>query len=128
MHHSVLQNIVTKDIATEAIKTSLLNARSPGQQQLEVFIQERLVNTADISAHQHPVYDPIAKNKAPTFDDLYKVVQQTSDKKKNLVLKTDQKFLQRLVAAYASGRAINLDNVLNHELLPVPISLAEMAI
>ena len=72
------------------------------------------------------MYDPIAKNKARTFDDLYKVVQQSSDKKKNLVFKTDQKFLQRLVAAYASGCAVSLDNVLNHELLPVPISLTEM--
>lgn len=72
------------------------------------------------------MYDLIAKNKAPTFDDLYKVVQQSSDKKKNLVLKTDQKFLQCLVAAYASGRTVSLDNVLNHELLPVPISLTEM--
>ena len=42
------------------------------------------------------------------------------------IFKTDQKFLRCLVAAYASGRTVSLDNVLNHELLPVPISLTEM--
>jgi len=88
---------------------------------------DRLVSDVETSKpHHHSLYDTIPQNKAPTFDYLYKVVQQSADKNKRTVLKTDQKFLQRIVAAYASGRTINLENVLNHEFLRVPVALAEM--
>jgi hypothetical protein len=125
-HHAALQNIATKDVASEEIQTSLLNARVMGQKQLDEFVEDRLVGDAETSVPQHSLYDTIKKNKAPTFDDLYKVVQHSAEKNKRTVLKADQNFLQRLVTAYASGRTINLDNVLNHELLPVPVSLAEL--
>ena len=35
--------------------------------------------------------------------------------------------MQRLVCAYASGRPVDLSNIVQHELMSVPISLAEMS-
>jgi hypothetical protein len=40
-------------------------------------------------------------------------------------LKADRSILQRLITAYEAGRHVNLSEILCHELLPVPISLAE---
>ena len=34
--------------------------------------------------------------------------------------------LQRLITAHEAGRYVNLDDILCHELLPVPLALAEM--
>ena len=126
VHPTVLQNIATKDLATDKIQESLLHAREHGQHQLDEFVHDRLLVPPDSTATSHPLYDPIRKNKAPTFEDLYEVTQQNTEKNKRIVLKADQRFLQRLVTTYAAGRSVDLDNILNHELLPVPISLAEM--
>ena len=41
-------------------------------------------------------------------------------------MKTDRNFLQRLVTCYAAGRNIDLSAILKQELMPVPVSLAEM--
>ncbi|KAK5642681.1 hypothetical protein RI129_008848 [Pyrocoelia pectoralis] len=42
------------------------------------------------------------------------------------ILKADRSILQRLLAATSAGRTVDLDAILQHELLPVPIALAEM--
>ena len=63
---------------------------------------------------------------AKTFASLYKVVKDSKDKDKRTVLKADRNVLQRLVTAYEAGRPVDLPAVLKHELLPVPILLAEM--
>ena len=41
-------------------------------------------------------------------------------------MKADRNVLQRLIIAYEAGRSVDLPSVLTHELLPVPLSLAEM--
>ena len=41
-------------------------------------------------------------------------------------MKVDRNILLRLITAYESGRPVDLENILKHELLPVPVSLAEM--
>ena len=41
--HENVQNIATKDLATEVIQDSLLNARNKGQQQLDTFVKDRLI-------------------------------------------------------------------------------------
>lgn len=41
-------------------------------------------------------------------------------------MKADRPILQRLIIAYEAGRRVNLDEILSHELLLVPIALALM--
>ena len=41
-------------------------------------------------------------------------------------MKADRTILYRLVTAYEAGQQVNMQKVLKHELMPVPVSLAEM--
>ena len=41
-------------------------------------------------------------------------------------MKADRNILLHLITAYENGRSVDLSNILKHELLPVPVSLAEM--
>ena len=41
-------------------------------------------------------------------------------------MKEDRNVLRRLITSYGAGRSDDLSSVLKHELLPVPVSLAEM--
>lgn len=122
---NVLQNIATKDLASEKIQESLLGARELGQKQLDDFVKHRLLGTPGLPGTQS-IYDPIKKNKASTFENLYNVEQQSMKNNKRIVMKADKNVLQRLVTSYAAGRAVDLDNILKHELVPVPVALAEM--
>ena len=68
---------------------------------------------------------PHQKNKALTFDNLYDVKTGSKLKDKQPALKIDRTVLQRLIASYADGRQVNMKKILQHELMPIPISLAE---
>ena len=65
---------------------------------------------------------PIRKNKAVTFASLYIVVQDV--KRKQSTITMDRNIFQRLIIAYMTGRKVNLENILQHELMSVPLSLA----
>jgi uncharacterized protein YdcH (DUF465 family) len=117
-----LRNIVTKDQATDEISESLTKASQFGQEQLELFVQERLLIRDDGDTAKK-FYDPMKRNHPPTFAKLYEI--KRTDMKTDVV-KADRSVLQRLVISYAAGREVDLNNVLKHELLPVPLSLAEM--
>ena len=41
-------------------------------------------------------------------------------------MKADRNVLRRLITSYEAGRSVDLSSVLKHELLPVPVSPAEM--
>ncbi|PIK40695.1 hypothetical protein BSL78_22450 [Apostichopus japonicus] len=123
---TALQSIVTKDLADEQIQDSLLNAQTYGKQQLQEFVKDRLVIDLNKSSPNKSLYDPITKNNAPTFETLYEVKISGSDKDKTKILKTDRNILQRLIIAYAGGRKVDLDTVLKHELMPVPLALANV--
>ena len=66
----------------------------------------------------------MSKNKAPTFASLYNITQisKTSDK----IIKVDRNVMKRLITAYKAGRDVNLEEVLQHELMPVPVAIAEL--
>ena len=121
-----LTNIATKDIATDRIKESLLNAGNLGQLQLESFVKERLLT--DINDNQSalkPLNEPLERNKAETFSNLYDIEKKNAITDKGTHLKADRNVMQRLVCAYASRRPVDLSNIVQHELMSVPISLAE---
>ncbi len=62
-----------------------------------------------------------------TFASLYKTTKSLkTGKEKEKIIRADRFVFQRLLTAYEAGRSINLPEILKHELLPVPVSLAEM--
>lgn len=112
-----LVNIATGDVATADISDALLNASVKGQERLNQFIAERLINKK-ISFHK-----VLHKTNSKTFESLYSV-SVTTEKQKILQIKADRNIFQRLVVAIESGRDIDLDTLLMKELSPVPLSLA----
>lgn len=116
-------NIATKDQATPEIADALLKAKGLGQLQVNEFVSQRLLRKDSETPPSISFYDPVPKNNALTLADLYKI-KPTKDTQK--VLQADRSILQRLVVAYEAGRKIDLKSILKHELLPVPLSLAEM--
>ena len=62
-----------------------------------------------------------------TFVSLYEPTRSLkTGKEKEKIIRADRLVLQRLLTAYEAGRSINLSEILKHELLPVPVALAEI--
>ncbi|KAG1682470.1 Retinal homeobox protein Rx1 [Nymphon striatum] len=115
-----LLNIATRDVETADVEQSLLKAEQLGQNQLETFVKDRM---ADKKVNFR---DPLQKTKALTFASLYTVhVASNASKGKMETLKADRNFTQRLLMAYRAGRPVDLNNILNHELMKVPVSIAD---
>ncbi|KAL8583179.1 hypothetical protein ACOMHN_029981 [Nucella lapillus] len=112
MPHS-LQNIANKDLVTEAIEENLLSAERKGQEQLNSFVEERLVATEQRKVR---LRDPLPKNKFLTFSSLFEVKRTDSHTGGVKTVKADRNILQRLITAYEAGRNVNLQDILNHEL------------
>ena len=82
-----LQNIATKDIATTEISQSLLNAQHLGQEQLNSFVEERLINNETRMEQPTKFFDCIKKNNPLTFNSLYAVDKSSTDKDKRGIQK-----------------------------------------
>ncbi|KAG1683971.1 hypothetical protein GQR58_009569 [Nymphon striatum] len=113
-----LVNIVTKDVATSEIQDSLLNAEVYGRLQVNNFVAKRFVEKSE------GLRAPIHKTKALTFASLYEK-KKNAAQGKTAALKSDRQIFQRLITAFQAGRPVNLDRILTHELLKVPLSIAE---
>ena len=122
----VLQSVTTKDLATAEIQKSLLSARTLGKEQQQEFVEKRLLVSSENEKPTLPIQEPIKRNNALTFESLYDIVKDSKEKDKRVVMKADRNMLLHLITAYESGRQVDLANILKHELLPVPVSLAEM--
>lgn len=118
-----LQNIATKDYVTKNIEDDLLMARQKGQDHLIQFVEQRLLagNNKVLSFR-----DPLSKNKPLTFSSVFEVEQKQSTTTAKKVVQADRKFLQRLVTAFHAGRDVHLEEILKHELMPVPPALAQL--
>ncbi len=119
-----MQNIATKDLATSEIGQSLLNARSLGQSQLEEFVKDTLVHNPE-KEPKTTFCDSLSKNKPLTFASLYEVTKGEASAEKKKILTADRNVLHRLITAYEAGRKVNMQDILKHELMPVPVSIAE---
>ena len=86
-----------------------------------MFAQERLLTSPEGPARKK-FHDPMKRSNPPTFTKLYDVTRRDAKKQS---LKADRSVLQRLVISYSAGRDVDLDSILKHELLPVPLSLAQ---
>ena len=120
-----LLSIATKDKATDVIKESLLNARKIGQKQLEDFVKDRLVLKDEEQSPKIPLRTPISKNNPLTMASLYKIHTSSNPSEKGKIVKTDRNTLHRIVTAFKAGRKVNMSEILKHELMPVPIAIAE---
>ncbi len=128
-HHTCLYNIATKYLVTEEIQVSLLNAKELGDKQAKEYVEQRLQTVSQQQQDESTkmkFWDTMHKNNAPTFDSLYQVVKSSKEKDKATILRADRNVLQRLIIAYEAGRKVDLHSVLKHELMPVPVALAEM--
>lgn len=121
---TVLQNISTKDLALESIQHSLLHAEQLGQVQLDAFVAQRILEPRDSTAYIN-FNAVLQRNKPQTFSSLYNM-HCKEIKTKETTIKADRGILQRLLTASKAGREIDLNQILRHELMPVPISLANM--
>ena len=97
-----------------------------GQQEVKKFVQDRLIVAEQCDKPDVSIYHHVCKNNAPTFATLYQVVKHTMDRDQKTVMKADRNVLRRLITSYEAGRWVDLSSALKHELLPVPVSLAEM--
>ena len=113
--------MINKDLVTVSIEESLLGgAECLGKKQLNEFVEKRICLAPDNDQHDD-LKAPIRKSKAVIFASLYSVVQDV--KGKQSTIKMDRNILQRLITAYRAGHEVNLDNILQHELMSVPLSL-----
>ncbi|KAL9951255.1 hypothetical protein ACROYT_G043889 [Oculina patagonica] len=79
--------------------------------------------TPEADGHHKKLRDPLPKNKAPTFSSLYEVQKKESEK--SAAIKADRNILQRINRAYDAGRSVDLPRILNHELMEVPLAIAD---
>ena len=112
-----LHSIATKDVATPEIQESLLSAEELGQSKLDIFVEERLMNSIV------KFRDRLQKSNPLTFMSLCEV-SNGDPKGKVTTVKANRTILQRLVTAFQAGRKVDLHHVLQHELMNIPISIA----
>ena len=95
---------------------------------MNIFVDKRMIVPDQADKPDVPIHAPLHSvwSNAKTFTSLYEVVKDSKDKDKRTILKADRNVLQRIVIAYEANRTIDMSSVLKHELLPLPVSLAEM--
>ncbi|KAL9960047.1 hypothetical protein ACROYT_G033445 [Oculina patagonica] len=79
--------------------------------------------TPEADGHHKKLRDPLPKNKAPTFSSLYEVQKKESEK--SAAIKADRNILQRIITAYDAGRSVDLPRILSHDLMAVPLAIAD---
>ena len=114
-----LISLATNDIATPEITKDVLSAYSRGVNMVKSNVSQRLVERST------PFFHPMTRNNTKTFATLYKINIVTKQKETKTI-KADRKLIQQLFNASSAGRKVELLTVLQHELSPVPLSLAKI--
>ena len=117
-----LKHIINKDVVTPEIQESLLSAEHRGQAQMKVFMDKRQCEPLDTDHHLH-LLAPFQNNKAKTLSPLYEVVQPSNGNQNKNIITVDRNILQILITAYRAGCEGNLENIIKHELMTVPLYL-----
>ena len=79
-----LQNLATKDLVTAAIQNSLLCAKELGQEEVNTFIEERIIVPEKGDKPDVPIHASLHRCNAKTFESLYEVVKDTKTKTREL--------------------------------------------
>jgi len=124
-HQDYLQNIATKDLATRPIEESLINVQNLAKLDLNEYVSSRLLVEG---GSRVAVHAPLKKNNphTSTFTLLYKFQKSNKQKEKGKILQVDRTVLQRVLTAFEPGREVDMKSILKHELMPVPVAIAEM--
>ena len=109
-HPGTLQNLVTKDLATEVMQESPLRATVLGQQEVKKLVQDRLIVAEQCDRPDISIYEHVRNNNAPTFTTLYQLIKHTNDIDQKTVMKADINVLQRLITSYEAGRPVDLSS------------------
>jgi hypothetical protein len=59
------------------------------------------------------------------LQDFNKIHTSSNPSEKGKIVKADRNTLHRIVTAFKAGREVNVSEILKHELMPVPIAIAE---
>ena len=98
---------------------TLLNASDNGKASLCEFVRDRLV-TKTTSIHA-----TITRRKSKTLASLQTGLVNSA-KQKTSVVKANRDLLRRVVVSMEAGREVDFDQLLEHELCDIPLSLANM--
>ena len=112
--------LACRDVAPEDFGNALLNAESRGKEKTKLFVEKRL------KSHEVGFHDAILKSKSPNLKSMYELKKMAATDKAK-VMKADRRLFQRHFVAKSSGRTIDLPRILQHELFPIPLSLADTA-
>ena len=77
-----LQNLSKKDLATEAIQNSFLCAKQLGLEEVNIFVDKRMIVPDQAVKSDVPIHALLHRSNAKTFASLYEVVKDTQDKDK----------------------------------------------
>ena len=113
-----LINIASGTVAPDSLASDLLGAHKIGDDCAKEFIKNRIVTGST------EFFDPLPKNNLKTFSILNKKTN-VNVKGKEEILVADRKLFGRL-AVIAQSRSLNMQEVLQYTLGPVPWSLASL--
>ena len=116
-----LRILVTKYQATEEIKSFLLNVQQNGHALFLKLVKERLVSNGEEKLPLLKFQKASIKSKTVPLHDVKMYGAQNET-----FLNADRYIFQHMIISYDAGREIDLDDHLRHELLLVPLSLANM--
>ena len=115
-----LQNIVSKQIYSEAAANSVINARKDGSQQSEQFLTERIKK----SSKPKSLYDTITKNQLSLFHVKNTVSASKSKQEKSAIQDTVRLYSSLYVGCQT--RKGNMDDFFQHENHSYPPSLSDL--
>lgn len=113
--------LATRDVAPATVTEALLTAHSRGESKLHTFVHDRL------STQTTGFHEKLKLMKNPTLKSMYEIQSKATGTQKAKTVKADRVLFHRLLVSKDSGRDIDLKEVLQHELSPVPLSLADLS-
>ncbi|XP_043192970.1 uncharacterized protein LOC122365640 isoform X2 [Amphibalanus amphitrite] len=114
----ILMNMTTKEACLPEVQHALLSARTQGEQLLQDFVRTRL---DPVEASVCTFYSPLKKQRCLTFASMLKT---SAKPQKQDSVEVDGRLLQRIMGLYESGRPVNINVIMQHELTAVPTSIA----
>ena len=114
-----LVSLATNDVSTAEIENDLLSAQTRGVSMVQSNVSKWFIEK------ETPFFDPLPKVKSKTFASLYKTTFAGKQNEKKMI-KADRRLLQQLLTASLAGRKVDLNEVLQHELSSIPLSLAKV--
>ena len=88
-----------------------------GHEQVNELVDARMIRHDKAKRPDVPIHAPLHNNNVPTFDALYQVMKDTTDRDRETIFKADRNVLQRLITAYEAGCPVVCPLFLKYEFL-----------